>query len=419
MSQKFNSLLAGGEDVGAIVVSINQTSLRCGYSGDDLPKVDLPTEYGYYPLMDENEKIKRDFGTNITRAVHPKKYEIGKYIEKGEITDWDGLEDAMRYSISFKLGCGHMLEESPLFLVEPPKFSNKDRKKFCAMAYERLKIPAVWFAQSSQMCTFAHGKTTAIIVDCGQTHTTISPIVEGYLMKKSICSSPIGGDYVIQECQKMLQQRKINPIVRQRIRVKECVSMNNAARWKQRENYDVSKSQADLFLNDFYKDFMSHVIQVSDVPLEEEIITHLPRVPFEFPNGYNTDFGEERFRCIEPLFDPSRLGNKQDSCLALSNLIKNCIDQNEPDVRQTLLNNIVVTGGLSLTFGFVDRLTKDLQTNNSKIKIQASNTTTERRYANFTGGSILSSMGTFQQCWITKSDYEENGDLIIERKCRL
>lgn len=33
----------------------------------------------------------------------------------------------------------------------------------------------------------------------------------------------------------------------------------------------------------------------------------MPRVPYEFPNGYNTDFGEERFRIPEALFNPSIL----------------------------------------------------------------------------------------------------------------
>lgn len=36
-------------------------------------------------------------------------------------------------------------------------------------------------------------------------------------------------------------------------------------------------------------------------------ISVLPRVPYEFPNGFNTDFGEERYRIPEALFNPSIL----------------------------------------------------------------------------------------------------------------
>ena len=41
----------------------------------------------------------------------------------------------------------------------------------------------------------------------------------------------------------------------------------------------------------------------------------------------------------------------------------------------------------------------------------------ERMYSSWIGGSILSSLGTFHQLWLSKQEYEEHGGLIIERKC--
>lgn len=41
----------------------------------------------------------------------------------------------------------------------------------------------------------------------------------------------------------------------------------------------------------------------------------------------------------------------------------------------------------------------------------------EREYLTWIGGSILSSMATFQAMWISKSDYMENGSTIVHRKC--
>lgn len=41
----------------------------------------------------------------------------------------------------------------------------------------------------------------------------------------------------------------------------------------------------------------------------------------------------------------------------------------------------------------------------------------ERDYACWIGGSILASLGTFQQMWISKAEYEEEGANIVERKC--
>ena len=41
----------------------------------------------------------------------------------------------------------------------------------------------------------------------------------------------------------------------------------------------------------------------------------------------------------------------------------------------------------------------------------------ERAVATWLGGSILSSLQTFQNKWITKAEYQETGPSIVHRKC--
>ncbi len=41
----------------------------------------------------------------------------------------------------------------------------------------------------------------------------------------------------------------------------------------------------------------------------------------------------------------------------------------------------------------------------------------ERKYSVWIGGSILSSLATFQTMWISKAEYEESGPQIVHRKC--
>merc|ERR1719445_2978400 len=48
-----------------------------------------------------------------------------------------------------------------------------------------------------------------------------------------------------------------------------------------------------------------------------------------------------------------------------------------------------------------------------KIKIIAP---PERKYSVWIGGSILSSLSTFQQMWITKQEYDECGPSIVDRR---
>ncbi len=41
----------------------------------------------------------------------------------------------------------------------------------------------------------------------------------------------------------------------------------------------------------------------------------------------------------------------------------------------------------------------------------------ERKYSVWIGGSILASLSTFQQMWISKEEYDEAGPRIVHRKC--
>ena len=67
--------------------------------------------------------------------------------------------------------------------------------------------------------------------------------------------------------------------------------------------------------------------------------------------------------------------------------------------------------------GLADRLNKELDAivpNSMKTKIIAA---PERKYSVWIGGSVLGSLTNFQQQWITKSEYDENGPSIVHRKC--
>jgi actin, other eukaryote len=87
------------------------------------------------------------------------------------------------------------------------------------------------------------------------------------------------------------------------------------------------------------------------------------------------------------------------------------------DIRRELYNNIVMSGGTTMYPGIAERLTKEmtaLAPSAMKIKVIAPS---ERKFLVWIGGSILSSLSTFQTSWITKHEYEETGSTIVHRKC--
>ncbi len=67
--------------------------------------------------------------------------------------------------------------------------------------------------------------------------------------------------------------------------------------------------------------------------------------------------------------------------------------------------------------GIVERLTREMTSlvpTAMKVRVVAP---PERKYSVWIGGSILSSLTTFQSMWVTKAEYEESGPSIVHRKC--
>lgn len=77
----------------------------------------------------------------------------------------------------------------------------------------------------------------------------------------------------------------------------------------------------------------------------------------------------------------------------------------------------VKSGGTTMYPGIADRMQKEitaLAPSSMKVKIIAP---PERKYSVWIGGSILASLSTFQQMWISKQEYDESGPSIVHRKC--
>ena len=75
-------------------------------------------------------------------------------------------------------------------------------------------------------------------------------------------------------------------------------------------------------------------------------------------------------------------------------------------MRQVLMGNVVLAGGGSLFAGLGERLNNELVRNFPHVKIHAPGNPAERRYGSWLGGSILASLGTFHQLWISREEWQ-------------
>lgn len=110
---------------------------------------------------------------------------------------------------------------------------------------------------------------------------------------------------------------------------------------------------------------------------------------------------------------------RNDIAVGVTDLIQNVLENLDIDLKPQLANNIVLTGSTTLIPRLNERLNGELSLLNPslKIRVHCAGNTTERKYASWIGGSILSSLGTFHQLWVSKAEYDDVGpdQLIVNR----
>uniref|UniRef100_A0A3B3TM10 Uncharacterized protein n=1 Tax=Poecilia latipinna TaxID=48699 RepID=A0A3B3TM10_9TELE len=113
---------------------------------------------------------------------------------------------------------------------------------------------------------------------------------------------------------------------------------------------------------------------------------------YQLPDGREVSIGEERIRCPEALFKPELIGLYQINCEP-NKTCRNLAEETENRVKE------------SRRF-----LTRDL----FSLLIIAPD---GRQLSVWSGGSILASLSSFQEMWISKQEYDESGPGIVHRKC--
>mmetsp|Transcript_10288 Transcript_10288/g.22324 ORF Transcript_10288/g.22324 Transcript_10288/m.22324 type:complete len:333 (-) Transcript_10288:135-1133(-) len=155
------------------------------------------------------------------------------------------------------------------------------------------------------------------------------------------------------------------------------------------------------------------------------------RSRYVLPDGTRVDLaksraGEDLRRLPEllfsetlPSFVKTSTNNNSDNnnnMLPLQQLVHESLSQIlDADLRKELSSNIIVTGGASLFPGldkFLSAKLGEVLPSSYKYKVIASKNSVENRYSAWIGGSILSSLGSFQQLWLSKKEYEECGAFL-------
>merc|ERR1712165_262733 len=304
-------------------------------------------------------------------------------IDHGVITSWDDMEKIWDHTFRNELRVEP--EEHPILCTEAPLNPKSNREKMITTMFETFSVPSFYVAVQAVLSLYSSGRTTGIVLDCGDGVSHTVPIFEGYCLPHAVARLDLAGRDLTENLMRILVER----------------------------GYSFTTTAEKEIVRDI-KEKMSYVaVNYQEEMAKAETSSAIDR-NYELPDGRVITIGNERFRCAEVLFQPGLIGKESSG---IHQLTFDSIQACDIDVRRELYSNTVLSGGSTMFPGIEQRLTNEMTTlapASVKVRVVAP---AERKYSVWIGGSILSALSTFKEMWVKREEYDECGPQIVHRKC--
>lgn len=128
-------------------------------------------------------------------------------MKDGMIEDWDMFERLTEYTYKQRLHA--LAEHHPILMTECPWNTRLKREKLLELMFEKFNVPAMYICKNAVLAAYANGRSTAMVVDSGATHTSAVPVHDGYVITQGIVKSPLGGDFITMQCRQFFEEKEI------------------------------------------------------------------------------------------------------------------------------------------------------------------------------------------------------------------
>ncbi|CAL8120946.1 unnamed protein product [Orchesella dallaii] len=359
------------DELAPLVIDNGSGITKAGFAGDDVPKITFPTIVGHpkYQFY-KDSYVGND--AQSKRGILNLRYPI----KHGIITNWHDMENIWQHIFFKELRV--VPEDHPVLLTEAPLNPKITGEKTAEIMFEKFKVPALYISYTGALCMYSAGTTTGLAVEIGDGVTYSCPMYEGYVVKDAVIRSDFGG-------------RDVSDYLYEMVRDERGFELGNRS---QREIMREMKEKAGFVSQNF----------------ELELENDGDLATYELPDGEKITVGKERFRCTEPIFQPSLYGL---SSMGIHEMASESIKRCEKEYQEVLSKKVVLCGGTTFLPGMVERFQREvdkLLEYNVKIKAQP-----DRNVMAWVGGSVLASLSTFQKMWVSKEEYDEHGPAVVRK----
>ena len=371
-----------------IIIDNGSGYMKAGLCGEEGPRSVFPSivgcpkhqKYKEFTLYGENKEFYIGTDAEANRGI----LNITYPIEHGVINNLDHMEKIWGHIFTNELRVAP--EEHNVMITEFSRKFENNRNKIAQIMFETFNVPGLYMINPAVLTLYSAGKFTGFALDLGDGITQFLPIFDGYSLIYTDFYN-FGGRDLTKYFMRML--------------------------------FDYGHTFYKTNEWEIVKQMKEKACYVA-LDYEDELKSYEP-FDYELPDGNHIIIKDQRISVPEAIFKPSLIKTGEES-FQNYNIPKTCCDliqKYDEDLRKDLYNSIILSGGNSMFNGLPERLTKEIkalapESMKEEVNVIAS---CERKFNTWFGGSILSSISTFESCWITKTEYEEYGETIVRRKC--
>ncbi|XP_063001409.1 uncharacterized protein LOC134411503 isoform X2 [Elgaria multicarinata webbii] len=368
-----------GEELPAVIIDNGSGLCKAGLSGEQAPRTVVATVVGYPksqaimfgPVQRECYVGKE---AQAKRGILSFKYPV----EHGIVTSWDDMEKIWRYV--FRRGLKMRPRERPVLLTEAPLNPASNREKMTEVMFEHFQVPAMFVGLQALMALYASARTTGLVLDSGDGVTLTVPIYKSHCLLHAISRINFAGRDITKYLATLLLESG---------------------------HSFLSSAEKEIVKN--IKENLCYVTLDPDHQKDKGLVHQ-----YILPDGNALRIDDQLFRAPESLFSPTDAGV---TAPGIHQMILNSISKCDDSIHQNIWRNVIMAGGSTLFPGLSERLLKELQAlapSGMPAKVEAPG---DRMHSVWIGASVLTSLASFRDMWVTRQEYKEVGSTVLQKKC--